>query len=491
MTAASHTPRTSIRRRFTLWMSALLIISVGISFTIIYRSTSSRLRTQIHQDVSADTDQLAESLHLITDPSPPRVLTAARRYVAAQPFASISTLLFVLPPGAAPVSNYPELFEADAPDDHESAAEQSRENRLDAAMRKPHLGSSTRALADVGTVELVERPVALDGQTIVVGAAQPVASVIRAQRGVIHSFLLAGGFIALAVLLGTYLVGTRITAPLRRMALVASTIDAGDLRPRMDSAGTDEVGVLATAFNHMVQRLEDAFRAQREFTADASHELRTPLTVINGQLEVLAHRSEPTSEEIGGVEAIVNQEIRRMRRIIDDLLLLAQAEQPNFLIIERIDLQRFLTQVLDDATLVADRRFELGPVAAGHLDADPDRLAQALRNLINNAINHTTPTTGTIVLKATADDDHGVQLAILDDGPGIPPEELDRIFQRFHRAANGKTGLGGTGLGLAIVRAITDAHGGTVSADNNGVGSGARFAVWLPGFRPEHDWTPG
>jgi two-component system OmpR family sensor kinase len=485
MTAASYTSRTSIRRRFTVSMSVLLIVTVGISFVIIYRSTSSRLRTQIHQDVSADADQLAESLHLITNPSPSRVLAAARRYVAAQPFASISTLLFVLVPAASPVSNYPELFEADSPDDHESAAAQARENRLDATMRGPHLGASTREIADVGAVELVERPVTLDGQTVIVGAAQPVASVIRAQRGVIHSFLLAGGFIALAVLLGTYLVGTRITAPLRRMAIVASTIDAGDLRPRMDSAGRDEVGVLATAFNHMVQRLDDAFRAQQEFAADASHELRTPLTVIRGQLEVLAHRSEPTPEEVRRVEAIVNQEIRRMRRIIDDLLLLAQAEQPDFLVTERINLQRFVAQVLDDATLVADRSFELGPIAAGYLTADPDRLAQALRNLLNNSINHTTPGSGTIVLEATADDDHGIRLVVIDDGPGIPPAEQERIFERFHRAEPRDAGPSGTGLGLAIVRAISDAHGGRVSADNHGIDGGARFVIWLPRFQSD------
>jgi signal transduction histidine kinase len=173
-----------------------------------------------------------------------------------------------------------------------------------------------------------------------------------------------------------------------------------------------------------------------------------------------------------------------MRRIVDDLLLLAQTERPDFLYLEPIELARFLEQLRDDATLIADRRFELGPVPAGRLQADPDRLAQALRNLINNAIDHTVAGTGIVRLEVARDGvgSGEVRISVLDDGPGIPPAEVERIFDRFHRAgAERASEFGGAGLGLAIVRAITEAHGGRVAASNVD-GGGARFDLWLPGF---------
>ena len=133
-------------------------------------------------------------------------------------------------------------------------------------------------------------------------------------------------------LLASYLAGARVSAPLRRMAAVAARVDAGDLGPRMELTGgrTDEVRVLAEAFNHMLDRLAEAFTSQREFIADASHELRTPITVIRGQLEVLAAQEDPSPEEVRRVERLVQAEITRISRLVDDLLVLAQAEQTEF-----------------------------------------------------------------------------------------------------------------------------------------------------------------
>jgi signal transduction histidine kinase len=207
--------------------------------------------------------------------------------------------------------------------------------------------------------------------------------------------------------------------------------------------------------------------------------------VIQGQLEVLANRRDPDRDEVRRVERLVNREIQRMRRIVDDLLLLAQSERPDFLKPEAVDLQRFIPQLLDDATLIADRRFELGPVPVGRLRADPDRLAQALRNLINNAVDHTEPSTGVVRVEVEFAPDDAIRIAVLDDGPGIPPAEVDRIFQRFHRTGAARTSeFGGAGLGLAIVRAIAEAHGGEAAAANTGIDGGARFELRLPGFTP-------
>jgi signal transduction histidine kinase len=483
-TRRSDAFHTTLRWRFTLWISAVLFASVGVSFVIIYNDTGNRLRSQIEHDLRADTAQLAASVRLLENVPYPNVVDGARSYVNAQSFRSISTLLFVLAPGAEPISNYPELFTLATPDDGESIHEQAAENALTRRLRSPMLGLSTQHVPDIGDVRLYERPLTIAGQRLTIGAGESLLTVTRAQRGIVKSFLIAGAFIVIAVLIGTYLVGTRVTAPLRRMARVAERVDAGDLEPRMPPAGRDEVGVLATTFNHMLDRLDEAFRAQRAFVADASHELRTPLTVIQGQLEVLANRRDVDRDELRRVERLVHGEIQRMRRIVDDLLLLAQSERPDFLYVEEIELRRFLEQLRDDATLIADRRFELGPVPDGRLEADPDRLAQALRNLLNNAIDHTAAGTGVVRLEVSASGADEVQISVLDDGPGIAPDQVERIFDRFHRAGPQRVSeFGGAGLGLAIVRAIIAAHGGRVAASNV-EGSGARFDLWLPGFTP-------
>jgi two-component system OmpR family sensor kinase len=321
----------------------------------------------------------------------------------------------------------------------------------------------------------------LAGRRLMVGAGEPLASVEQAERSILRSFLLAGVFIVLFVVVGSYLIGTGITAPLRRMARVAATIDAGDLRPRVQPGRHDEIGVLANAFNHMVDRLDRAFRRQREFVADASHELRTPITVIQGQLEVLADCPDPSQDDVRRVERIVRRETHRMRRMVDDLLLLAQAERFDFLALSSIQVRSFLTQLIDDAATIADRRFELGPIPSGQLTADPDRLAQALRNLLGNAVTHTAEHHGRVRLEAESLPHGELRITISDDGPGIPEDQLERIFDRFHRIRSRAAPPHGAGLGLSIVRAIVDAHGGRVGV-GRADGGGARFDLILPGF---------
>ena len=152
------------------------------------------------------------------------------------------------------------------------------------------------------------------GLRATVGVGEPLAAVAHAQQGVARTFILAGLLALAGALLGAYLIGSRVSRPLRRMAGVAARVDAGDLHPRIHDVGGqgDEIKVLADAFNHMLDRLTDAFAAQRAFVADASHELRTPLTVIRGQLEVLAPRASPRARRCGACEALVQAEIARI-----------------------------------------------------------------------------------------------------------------------------------------------------------------------------------
>src|SRR5581483_10588695 len=221
-----------------------------------------------------------------------------------------------------------------------------------------------------------------------------------------------------------------------------------------------EVTVLAESFNHMLDRLEEAFSSQREFVADASHELRTPLTVIRGQLEVLAAQEHPDEEEVRRVERLAQAEITRLSRMVDDLLLLTQAERVDFLRPEAIDVRPFVDELWDGLSLTAERRFELAAVPAGRLRGDPDRLAQAVRNLAGNAIEHTAGPGGLVRLEVETLAGDRLRFTVIDDGPGIPESERERIFKRFHRLDSGRSrARGGTGLGLSIVRAIAEAHG--------------------------------
>jgi two-component system OmpR family sensor kinase len=270
------------------------------------------------------------------------------------------------------------------------------------------------------------------------------------------------------------------------MAAVAARVNAGDPHPRIHDPGGEstEVRVLAEAFNRMLDRLTDAFAGQRAFVADASHELRTPLTVIRGQLEVLAAQNPPSAEEVRRVERLVQAEIARVSRLVDDLLLLAKTEQTTFLRIEPIDLRAWVRELWDGMSVLAQRRFELGPVPEGTLRADPDRLAQALRNLVGNAIDHSDADRGEVRMRIERVAGQRIRFLVEDNGPGIPADQLERVFDRFHRTdAARDRASGGTGLGLAIVRAIAEAHGGSVAAARSGLG-GARIELELPGFIP-------
>jgi signal transduction histidine kinase len=240
----------------------------------------------------------------------------------------------------------------------------------------------------------------------------------------------------------------------------------------------DEVRVLAHSFDQMLERLEGAFARQSAFVADASHELRTPLTIARGQLEVLAMTDHPSRQEIRHVEGIVRTEIDRMARLVEDLLLLTHAGEDGFLRPEPIDLPEFLRGIADGMRpTVADRRLELGAIPPIVLDADPDRMAQALRNLLSNAIAHVEP--GGLVRLSAEPSGERVRLIVDDDGPGIPAGERERIFDRFARldASRARDG-GGAGLGLSIVKVIAAAHGGAVWAEPSPEG-GARFVLEL------------
>jgi signal transduction histidine kinase len=464
-----------------------MLASAALAFVVIYVETGGRLQSEIDRDLRGDVAQLHASLVPAAAAGGIRTLhAAALRSVAPQPYTATSRLLFVLLPLYPPVSNHPEVFGQRAADHGEGAGRQDAENRASLALRIPRPGFSTRWVPDVGKVRMFERGVVLGGTPAILGAGEPLASVQAAQQGISRAFLLVAALSLVLALIASYIAGTSVTASLRRMAAVAARVDAGDLEPRMPAVGPagSEVRVLADAFNHMLDRLAAAFEGQSGFIADASHELRTPLTVIRGQLEVLAALEHPGADDVARVERQVQAEVTRMTRLVDDLLVLAAAGQVDFVSPESIELVQFVTELWDGLSLTADRRFELGPVPEGRLLADPDRVAQGLRNLARNAIEHTAPGAGLVRLEVQALPGGRISFAVLDDGPGIPAAERERVFERLYRTDRARSReSGGAGLGLAIVRAIAEAHGGSASAGEAPSG-GARVELVLTGFTP-------
>jgi two-component system, OmpR family, sensor kinase len=476
--------RSSLRWRLVIWVTAVVIITSAIVFGVVYEQTGSQLRTQIDHDVAGDVAALRQTAREVGHRSSGQLGAALSAYLRAQPFTGTSSLLFAVVPGYGTVSNHPELLGSAEPDNGESATEQAHENALARKLLTGPVGLSTRVVPDVGKVRFDERLVRVGAVTLRVGAGEPLNVVERAEHSIARSFVIAGVLALTLALLASYLAGASVSLPLRRMAKVAARVDDGDLDPRMNPprAASSEIHVLSESFNHMLDRLSEAFAAQRDFIADASHELRTPLTVIAGQMEVLAAQPDPDAEEVRRVERLIAAEIARMSRLVDDMLLLARSEQASFLQLQEIELEPFVNELWAAACLGHQRRFELGAVPDARLTADPDRLAQALRNLIRNAIEHTSEPSGLVRLEVEPRPDSKVAFSVLDDGPGIDREHRERVFERFHRTDEARSReAGGAGLGLAIVMAIAQAHGGTARVLDTVTG-GARVELELAGL---------
>jgi two-component system OmpR family sensor kinase len=327
--------------------------------------------------------------------------------------------------------------------------------------------------------------------------------------------------LAVLVLLGAagYLLVRNSLRPLAEVERTARAIAAGDLSRRVP-AGDErtEVGRLSAALNGMLARIESAFSAQRtseeqarasegrmrRFVADASHELRTPLTSIRGFAELYRQGAVRDPEDVARLMQRIEAEGGRMGVLVEDLLQLARLDQHRPLTVTPVDLAEVAGDVLHDArALQPDRPLELVldpamtelPVVLG----DEARLRQVMGNLVTNALVHTpgdarvTVTLGEEPAPPGAEEDGGtVVVRVADEGPGMPPEDAARVFERFYRAdPSRQRAAGGTGLGLAIVSSLVAAHGGTVELDT-APGAGAVFTVRLPrSGPPKQSGVPG
>ena len=284
------------------------------------------------------------------------------------------------------------------------------------------------------------------------------------------------GVIALALV---QLLARGMTSPLREMASAATAMARGDYGRRVRASSRDEVGELARAFNAMAAELGDADRMRRELVANVSHELRTPLGALQALLENLADGVEPPDP---ATLRIALAQTERLGRLVTQLLDLSRLES-NGLPLEKVGFPHARAARAGRARVRARRpaRAPEGVRRARRPESmgDPERLHQVIANLLDNAIRHSPPE-GRVWLSAHAATQGRTTIVVSDEGPGIPPEEIERVFERFHRTDAARAAAdGGTGLGLAIARWIVDAHGGAIRAEPREP-RGCRMVVELP-----------
>ncbi len=289
--------------------------------------------------------------------------------------------------------------------------------------------------------------------------------------------LLEGLAALVAAVIAGYLLLGRVLRVVGEVTSTAERAAGGDLSLRLGYEGPDdEVGALARTVDTMLQRIDGAFSAQRQLLSDVSHQLRTPLTVIRGHLEVLARNPDADAEERAGTIALVIDELEHVSLMVERLLLLGRALEPDFIEEEPIDVRSLLDDVFDAAQFLAPRRWQLEEGPPLMLRGDRTKLRGALLNLIDNAVK-ATGETDTISVAVRHEGELIFEVA--DTGRGLSQEEQQRLFQRFSRSSDRYRG---SGLGLAIVKAVAEAHGGRVELDSE-PGRGARFRIVLPGER--------
>jgi len=293
-------------------------------------------------------------------------------------------------------------------------------------------------------------------------------------------YSISAAAIILAIVLGSIL-APRITRPIRELTAATKAAASGDLSHKVKVRSDDELGELAESFNTMNSELDRLITARKQMTADIAHELRTPISIILGNTDGIRDGVIPMSRETFD---IIAEETERLNNLVEDLHTLSRAEAGelpmNFVdvsvqdLVDTLHLHQFQAVLTKPLEIITDLSADL-PL----IKADPDRMVQVLRNLLNNAL-HYTPENGLITFVARQKDADTVRLSINDTGPGVAEDEIERIFNRFYRTDTSRQRDGeGSGLGLAIARSIVDRHSGKIWAENRPEG-GLSVIIDLP-----------
>jgi heavy metal sensor kinase len=448
--------RLPIRLRLTIAFAGVLTVVLGASGVVLYTEFDRDLDEVIDRDLNA---RAADMAALVAEGRDPQRTLAASGERLAQIYGPAGRLLA----STAAFSGTRALTGAQV---REAARERLRIDRTDTPVGDARL----RAVPASGG----------DGEPVVIVVGEPLARTDNSLDRLRELLLIAG---PLALLLATYAgyqVARAALRPVERMRSRAEQITEHDTAERLPVPGTsDEIEALGHTLNELLGRLDAALARERRLLSDASHELRTPLSVLRTEVQ-LALRGERDARELRGALESVGHETERLSRLAEDLLVLARSDQGRLPIRgeplgahELLEAAARRAQAAASASgrrVVAEQQGEDGAVAL----ADPDRAAQALDNLVANALAY-----GRGEVRLSAREVEGqVELHVADQGDGFPPELLERAFDRFSRGDPGRSGEG-TGLGLAIVDAIARAHGGRAGADNR-PGGGADVWISLP-----------
>ena len=317
--------------------------------------------------------------------------------------------------------------------------------------------------------------------------AVPIGEIDAAVEGIVRTFLLTAAVVALLGGIATWWAVRRELRPVDQMIDTAIAISGGDLTQRVhDVDSSTELGRLGTALNEMLVQIEDAITQEQaakerltNFIADASHELRTPIAAVLGYSELYRNGALLEKKDIDNAMRRIGTETSRMERLVADLLLLARLDQPRAMMPVPVNLAAVVRDAVTDSQAI-DPDYPITVIGSDSVRVigDEQRLTQVVANLLANARVHTPK--GTQVTVTLREEDSRVILDVVDDGPGLPEKDADKLFERFYRIDSSRSrSSGGAGLGLAIVAAIVAAHGGTIEAANQ-EGHGARVTLTLP-----------
>jgi two-component system, OmpR family, sensor kinase len=467
----------TLRARILLVTVALFAVGLGVAYFATYRFLSSFLIERVD-------DQLERA----TGPAAAELTRAAPRHTDVEhasflPDGSYAALVDERG-GVRREARF--AFDKDAPRPEiprEMAGSQARGGT-------PKL-ITARAVRGETEYRLIARSLGAEGTVVV---ALPLTEVRATERRLLLIGGLVSGLVLVAIGVGAYVLTRRELRPLERMAERSGAIAAGDLSQRVEPDDPrTEVGRLGGALNAMLAEIERSFaeieRAYtervaaeerlRRFVADASHELRTPVTSIRGYAELFHRGARDRPVDLANVMRRIEEAGERMGALVEELLLLAQLDQGLPLEHEPVDMPALVEAAVDAARATdPERSIEIDLPSSLVVFGSESRLRHVVDNLLTNARVHTPA--GTPVHVRLAAETHSVTLEVADEGPGVPGEEADRIFERFYRTDSSRTrSQGGVGLGLAIVRSVVEAHGGAVSYRAR-PGGGSVFRVALP-----------
>ncbi len=463
----------SLRKRLTLWYSALLVaIIVGMGMAVY-----GIMQWALINDIDAMLDETAE---LINNNSR---FVPLQGYDRSVPFGIDLPSLDVFRASGVEVQVWL-LHEGNYHFVDSSANLRDYDRPLDADM----LGTQKKVYHNVsiGGSEWRVRTSPITFGDRVVGSIQvagSLAPVHQALRGLLLTILFSGAVAAIGAAIMSRVLARRVIQPITDITQAASYIaGAKDLSTRLEYDGPmDEIGQLNAVFNQMMQRLEHIFTVQQRFVADISHELRTPLTTVRGNVELIKRYG----VDDHSIEAIYS-EVDRMSRLVNDLLMLARADYGGLEIeLHPLDLDSLMMDVFQNAKGMARAKgraleFKLTHIEPLQINGSPDRMKQVLFNLIDNAIKHTDDG-GTISLSLARQGQYAV-MRVSDTGVGIPPEHVERIFDRFYQTDPSRAHHDpndGFGLGLSIAKWIVEAHHGTISVESQ-LHKGTTFVISIP-----------